>query len=375
MRALVVFVPMLPLLSGSMVRLLPGLTVAGAALLSSSPDGGSIRSAHYGLLVPFLIWAAAGAQSRKPRTANQKADIRQGLPLRLRVLASGMLCVAISGFLMLTLVQYEIGSTTEPPRDWMLRSERDKLRDAWLRTVPPEVPVAASLFLTPRLLQRETIFLARFPAFIAVPEGHEERNLAQVQYVVADALFDYRLDQWGFELPLIERLLQNSDFDLIEQRDGLLLFAREALHHRALPQQARMLDRSSEIVQTSFDGQIGLLESSVERIAGRRYRARFVWTALHDQQQKPRLLAVSQLDGVALSRIVHLPTLGLLPTTQWSQGTVVEERFEFEVAAELAPGSYPLVVAWYDSSVVGMALGGTIGRLGEELVVATLAIE
>jgi uncharacterized membrane protein len=367
LRAIIVFAPIVPLLPGNLVRLLPGLVVAAAALLSTRPDSGSIRSAHYGLVVPFLIWAAAGTLAGSAQATTSRRAIR--------ILLSLVLSISLSVYLLVTLIHFELGTLASPPRDALLRSERDKLRDRWLAEVPPEAPLAASLFLTPRLLERETLFVARFPGYMDIPDGQEERNLARTHYIVSDALFDYRVDQWNFELPVIERALRHPDFSLIEQRDGLLLFAREAAAGDVLQQEARLVATSDGAVQAHFGGTIVLRNSSVEHIADRRYRARFVWNAGQDLTDQPRLMAVSRLDGVALSRIVHLPTLGLLPTPTWTAGTTIEEVFEFEVARELPPGSYPLLIGWYDTTVAGMALGDGTGRIGDEVMVAILEVK
>jgi hypothetical protein len=69
---------------------------------------------------------------------------------------------------------------------------RDARLASFLATrVPPDAPLAASTFVATHLVNRETVYLVRYPF-----EARAERLpslLPQVQYVLPDALFDWYL--------------------------------------------------------------------------------------------------------------------------------------------------------------------------------------
>jgi hypothetical protein len=114
-----------------------------------------------------------------------------------------------------------------------------------------------------------------------------------------------------------------------------------------LVQQVTVLDTPVPVTPAiRFGATIGLIESRIEHLDGRRFRVTFDWVA--SAQPAGDFVAVSRLDGVDDARIVHLPTYVLLPTSQWQPGQVVRETFDVELPREIAPGSYPWRIGWYD---------------------------
>jgi hypothetical protein len=230
---------------------------------------------------------------------------------------------------------------------------RDRMKDRFLlNEVPASAPIAASSVLAPHLANRDTLYLVRYPGD---PGGQIlPAILLRVEYVLADALFDYRLPSAnGFdggsphELSEISLLLQEPDFGLVTVRDGLLLFQRGASGDAALLQEVEVDSRTSAPPQASF-GAIELITSQITPISERWFRATFEWQTSGASEPMEQYFAVSQLEGVRDTRIVHLPTYALLPTTQWQPGQRVRETFDIELPADLAPGTYTWSVGWYD---------------------------
>jgi 4-amino-4-deoxy-L-arabinose transferase-like glycosyltransferase len=65
-------------------------------------------------------------------------------------------------------------------------------------------------------------------------------------------------------------------------------------------------------------------------------RSHQVFVHLYDQDEN----IVGQRDRV--------PGLGIRPTTSWEQGEVIADRYDVEVSADLAPGTYPVAVGMYE---------------------------
>jgi uncharacterized membrane protein len=369
--ALVVFGPALLLTIWHWPRLLPGLIVALAALISTRPDSASIRSAHYAMVVPFIIWAVVATL---PYLWRQRPLVRW-MPTGISL----VVCMLLSSWLAQTLLLQELHRPHEPPRDLTLRSQRDYLRDRWLADItathiPDDAPVAASLFFTPRLLHRETLFLTRFPGYMTIPPGQPERNRQAVDYAVTDALFDYRGGLVAFEYPVIAAFLRDPDFGLVAAQDGLLLFQRDAAPAHTLDQELALLPHAERPPIAYFDDKIGLLAAELQAVDDGRYQLRCDWVALTSLADVPQLVAVSQLVGVEDARIVHLPTLALHPTTEWSRDQVVRETFEFTLPPDIPAGTYEMRVGWYDTEHAMAAQTSAASRVGAEEVIATLVV-
>ncbi len=189
--AVVVFGPALLLMVRGWRWLVPGLPIAAVVLLSSNGSSFDYRFHHYALVVPFIMMAAVHGLAPRPASAGAR---RRGFP------------PAFSALLMLMLVVLFNATFVNAPLNpqwwagapgWGMDgssygvSARDRIKDDFLALVPPRVAVAASTFLAPHIAERDTLYSVRYPE-----DGGGEmlpRILPQVDYVIADALFDYRL--------------------------------------------------------------------------------------------------------------------------------------------------------------------------------------
>lgn len=382
---LVVFGPALLLARYAWRWLLPGMPVALAALISTKGGSANYGSHHYGLVVPFIVFAAIVGVAAMQRRSEQAA--RATPPRRTRswrgdsgltaaiVLLS---CAALVDTPLNPLFWSGAPGYGFDPSNYGVVS-RDAIKAQFLREqIPPDAPVAASLFLAPHLVNRETLFVTRYEV------GQKQRPLDQtlplVDYVVTDALFDFR--QIGpdtvdggatAERAEIATALRAPGYGLVAARDGLLLFQRNPKASGVLSQQVEALPATAPL-QARFGAAIGLQRAVVEPLGGRRYRARFEWSAL-GAASLADFVAVSRLDGLPDARIVHLPTYVLLPTTTWQPGQTVRESFDFEVPVEAPPGRYTLWVGWYDLARSEAYATDVRSRLGEEQPVATLEVD
>ncbi len=375
--AAIIFSPLLLLLRGGWPWLLPALPVALAALLSSGPGGSfDYRYHHYATVVPFLVMAAAVGLATA-RMAPYRPGARSW---RNDMLFTALLVVLLSAL----LVDIPLN-----PRFWLAppgmgrdpsaygRTERDAvMRDFLAAHVPPEAPLAASTFLASHLVERETLYLTRY----ADDPGAERlpQLLPQVDYVLSDALFDWRRISGTqvFGGPDYERLaigvmLADPAFGLVQARDGLLLFQRDPAPGLALSQQ---FERRSATTLPPLNADLGplrLLGAEVRPLGGRgAYQASFAWT-LDAPLSGTAPIAVSTLDGVAGARMVHLPTFAMLPATSWRPGEVIQEQFEVELPDDLPPGSFTWRVALYDPAHPEAYATDERSQLGPSVVITT----
>jgi uncharacterized membrane protein len=357
LSAVVVFGPALLLAWGGRRWLVPALPLALAALVSTGPGGSyDYRYHHYAVVVPFVIMAAAEGIRRARERAEAGRPGRRWRP------------DAIFTALVVAVVAVPLVDTPLNPLFWLGVpgrgldhavygiTPRDAVKTAFLaREVPPGAPLAASNFLAPHLVERDRLYLVRYHDD---PGGQRLPSiLPRVSYVLADALFDWRVVADGvvvggvaYEQREIGMLLRDPAFGLVAARDGLLLFQRDPPPGAALEQQVETV---SSVALPPLEADLGparLLGAAITPLGGRRFAASFEWQLTGPPPAGP-WVAVSRIGGRDDARIVHLPTFATLPIGAWRPGQIVRERFEFVVPDDLPPGSYPWTVAWYDASL------------------------
>lgn len=350
LNAVILFLPVVLLAWRGWRWLVPGLPVAAAVLLSTGPGSGyDFRYHHYALVVPFLVLAAIDGAARRKQSASRGAHL-----WRTDMVVTTVIVLIFTVILVDTPLNPQFW--TAPPGRGLDhavygRTERDAFKERWLaETVPPAAPLAASMFLAPRLVDRDTIYMVRYPDD---PGGERLPTLLpQVEYAVADALFDWRVVSEGsavggagYERAEIGTLLRDPQFALVHARDGLLFFARNQAQREL--EQAIAVVAEAELAEQQRDfGPIRLLGATVTPLGERRFMAAFEWQRTAAELPGP-LVAVSRLDGAAHARMPHLPSYSLLPPQEWAPGAIVRERFVIEVPPELTPGRYTWMLGWY----------------------------
>jgi hypothetical protein len=216
------------------------------------------------------------------------------------------------------------------------------------------VPLAASNQLAPHLANRQTLYLLRYPDETDGPQRLPQ-HLAEVDYAVADALFDLYLPiEGGYgggldgDRAAIGALLRDQDFGLVAERDGLLLFQRGAPADRRLTNTLELLPDDGAPAEQTFGTQVALVRHTIAQAGPHRLRATFAWRLTGDFGPAGRFVAVSRLEGLSDARIVHLPSYALLPAWEWPPGRLIVETFDVELPPETAPGRYTWRLGWYN---------------------------
>lgn len=343
------------------------LPVLLAVLVSTGP--GMVydyRSHHYALLVPFIIRALIDGVRHQQEQAS-RAGIPPHRQRKWRNDLGLTLAIVLLCFALLVDTPFNPLFWVAPTGQGLDVAEygitpRDALKDQFLADhVPPDVPLAASMLLAPHLTNRETLHVVRY----AHDPGGELLPLVlpNVDYVLADALFDWRqilgdgfAGGASYETAEIGLLLNDPDFALITMHDGLLLFARTPPPEPVLRQQVEVLPVPDDFSFPNPDAQAPvLLDARVTPLdtAERRYRMETEWQVSPAFQGQPAV-AVGRLDGPATQptmqpfRIVHLPGYILYPTTEWQPDQRIRETFDVVLPADLPPGSYDWHISWYN---------------------------
>lgn len=363
---LVVFGPVFLVVWRGWRWLIPGIPVALAMLISTGPGGAyDFRYHHYALVVPFIVMATVDGVRRMrdasgqetPSTSGERRRTRRRRNWRADLLVT-MVSVCLFNVLLVDtplnpLFWVALPGTGLDPSVYGI-TPRDAVKDTFIATdeVPPDAPIATSIFLAPHQANREFIYIVRYPE----DPGAEflPMFLPHVEYVMADALFDYFIPidatSYGggvsYERDAIGIVLNDPAFGLIKEHDGLLLFGRNAGEERQLMQQVEVLGPANLQTLTLFGDQISLLQNQFESLGNNRVRATFDWVAVPPDGLSQDYVAVSVLEGVDDGRIVHLPTYALMPTSTWPAGQVVRETFDVDLS-NLAPGRYAWKVGWY----------------------------
>lgn len=359
LNAVVVFGPALLVAWRGWRWLLPGLPLAGAMLISTGPGGSfDYRYHHYALVVPFIVMATidGAARMRHSAPALSGAPRRRGRSWR-GDLGFTVVVTAIFSALLVNTPLNPLFWAGVPGYGFDRSIYGVTLRDARLAAflatrTPSDAPLAASTFVATHLVNRETVYLVRYP-FEARPE-RLPNLLPQVQYALPDALFDWYLqlgDGYGggldYDREAIALLLRDPSFALVDMEDGLLLFERDADPARALDNRLSVVPDDGAAALQSF-GPFDLVRANVEVIGERRLRASFVWRVREALPQGMQYIAVSRLEGAPGARFAHLPGYALYPAWEWQAGDVVEETFDVLVPPDTPPGDYAWRVGWYD---------------------------
>lgn len=381
-NAVIVIVPVLLLAWRAPLWLFPSLTVIVPVIFSSGPGPSyDYRFHHYALAVPFLlaafIYGAEAAREQRPLPVNKRRR-----PLwHYHIGISLLITMIMSSFLVNTPLNSQFykpkpGSGMGlDPLSGLAVSDRDRFKDAWLMPLAAgDMPMAADRLLASRLVNRRILYLVP-------PENKPlEELLVDVDYVAVDSLFDFALDNAGFieggvseNLETIQELLLNPAWGLLDSRDGLLLFGQE---DEDLQQVVDLIPIQNERpFLAQFGDAIGLIDVAITRQENRRYRLRFDWMALRPLSTEPPLIAVSRPGGLVHARIVHLPTLGLLPTTEWPDDQIIREAFEITLPVDIPKGEYPVYSGWYDTSNLVASETDARSRVGQEVKVGVLVVD
>jgi uncharacterized membrane protein len=369
--ALVAFAPALVLGMNALLWMVPGWVVALGVLVSTGPnDVYNYNSHHYALVVPFLMASLVyGAENLRKGSGNRWVKKRYGMRSWEKDIGFSVFLAGLFSFVFVPTPQSPLVMIYQLRDSPFKVTSRDVFTEEWLgKFVPEKASLLADSYLAPHLANRQTLYSNYYTDGPGYLSGKQLQDaLAQVDYVVLDAFSVYaRLNP-----ETIRSILESPDFHLEKARDGLLLFGRHDGGLDQIAELANMPDAAS--YRARFGDELGLIDYRVDRVDDRRYRLRFDWSALRHLAGEPNWIAVTRLEGVENSRIVHLPALALLPTGTWPVDRMLREEFVFEVPEDLVPGRYAMRTGWYDLATLRVE-SGQDSQIGEEFQTGFLEV-
>jgi len=377
-NGLIVFAPVLLLAIRAPLWLLPAASVALPVMFSNGPGPSyDYRYHHYVLAVPFLMTAAVYglANLRKKAesaTPPQKWSNYVWITLALTLTFSILL---VSTPLSPLFYLAQPGSGLGMADTGYGHTARDSFKDEWLATqVPIDAPLTASDQLGFRLVNRPVFYRnhMKFNEF--------EKILPDVEFAVVDSLHDYALGspeeiiEGGVtaEHPIVAQLMADPNFHLLITQDGLLLFGKEGTPLAQTVEIQAATDPQSTLAE--FEDSIALIDAQIDSLGNNKYRFTYTWQALSGLNGRSPFIAISQLEHIPHTRIVHLPTLALAPTTTWKPNDLITESFEITLPDHISPEEYPLTVSWYNTDNLFAAQTDERSRLGNAYQVGSITI-
>ncbi|MCP5094134.1 MAG: DUF2079 domain-containing protein, partial [Chloroflexi bacterium] len=319
---------------------------------------------HYALSVPFLIAAAIyGAEHAKKKDAsgrNWVTAVRFTFFITLIINLAAVNTPLNPAFY---LGQFGSGQGMETATYGI--TSRDQFKDAWLAEIPAEAAVSADRLSALRLIDRDMLTMNQ--------PLHKSLNdlLPALDYVIVDALFDFvrgtpeqiTADGVATEHATIEFMLQQPDWHITKQDDGLLRFQKEEGLLNDVVTLTEPSQTGSNIA--TFADTITLLDATIQHVAPNRLRFQFIWQAKESITDAGSLMAVTQLKGVEHTRIVHIPTLAIAPTETWQPGDVVQETFEWQLPEGVSAETAVFQVGWYEIDNLYASFTDERSRIGE----------
>jgi len=367
LSAIIVFGPAMVLAFRSPIWLLAGFAMAAPVLLSSGPGPAYLYLYHhYALTVPFLMAAMIYGAASLP--AHASSDGGSGRWSRTR---SVVLTLGITVTFSLALVQQPLSpkfylegfpGRLDRPADG--KTGRDRLVDQWLEAnVPDTAPIASDVFLAPHIANRSTLY----PLFLSDSNDSPDsdrllKTFEVVDYVVIDIFSEL------FRTDVLRQSLEAENLQLVESRDGLLLFAKSP---SGLVQELRIIETGDApfTATVRLTDAIGVVGHSIEVSADGRVKLTVDWVRSSSEPFGVELFAVSEFPEVEGSRIVHLPTLALHPFSEWEMNTIVRETIEFPLPEDLLESATELQLQLYMAVGSSLRQSYEIGPVGQKLLI------
>ncbi len=376
-NAVIVYAPVLLLAWRAPRWLLPATAVILPVLLSSGPGPSfDFQYHHYALGVPFLMMALiAGAEQLHQ-------DVPSSRHWQKRLAMAFCLTLILNSFLVnspLNVRFYQAQPGSGFGLDTLAgygRTDRDALKFLWMAPLQASnQPMAADRSLARLVTNRSLLYLVP-------PENkpHEEL-LPQVDTVTVDALYDFALLDRNQNLleggvqtafPTIGWLLNQPEWHLVRAQDGLLQFGHE---NASLWQQVTTEPDDGQLEPVArFNDGLALLDASITPLGNDLFQMDCFWQAERPFAANASYFAVSRLEGLAHSRIVHLPTLAILPVSTWVPNTIIHESFVFTLPANTPAGHYAVKTGWYNANNPFASETDSRSRLGEEITSGYIVI-
>ena len=311
------FLPLLnfPLLATATPNLLANLFAL--TVHYSIPMSG--RSHHVSPMIPVVFLSAVfGVHNLLRHVSNP--SLRSKLE---RYISCILLCAAL--FFNYWLGPLPFSRSVEAEQFQIIESKTQALREVEA-FMPREASLSADFFVGPHFAQRKSIYI--FP-----------NKVGEVDFVLVD------LDPWSLYLPLrappaLERLKESSNHELIYSKNNILLFKK-------LPELS-----TQHATEANFSGQIKLLGYTLkaeEIKPGDSVQLTLYWQALAEMETSYTVFThlIDENERV-MGQKDNPPVSGLYPTTEWTPGEKIVDRYEIATGSEIPPGEYPIEIGLYE---------------------------
>jgi uncharacterized membrane protein len=192
--------------------------------------------------------------------------------------------------------------------------------------IPQEASLCAAGSLAIRFTHRKELY--EFPV-----------RVGKVDFVLVD--LDQPFVYYPLEaLPALERLKESPNHELIYSKNNILLF-------RKLP--GLPMKHATE---ANFSGQIKLLGYTLEAEEiqpGDSVRLTLYWQALADMETSYTVFThlIDENERI-MGQKDNRPVSGLYPTTEWTPGERIVDRYEIATGPEIPPGEYSIEIGLYE---------------------------
>jgi uncharacterized membrane protein len=207
----------------------------------------------------------------------------------------------------------------------IIEGKREALREV-KALIPQEASLCAEFFVGAHFTQRKEIY--GFPT-----------KVGEVDFVLVD-LNPRRVDRPLEALPALERLKESPNHELIYSKNNILLF-------RKRPEPPMQYAH-----EANFSGQIKLLGStlSAEKIKpGDSVQLTLYWQSLANMETSYTVFThLIDQDERIMGQQDNPPVSGLYPTTKWTPGEKVVDRYEITTGPEIPPGEYSIEIGLYE---------------------------
>jgi hypothetical protein len=192
--------------------------------------------------------------------------------------------------------------------------------------IPQEASLCADFFIGSHFPQRKELY--EFPV-----------RVGKVDFVLVD--LDQPFSYYPLEaLPALERLKKSRNHELIYSKNNILLFRKRP----ELPMQY--------VTEANFGRQIKLLGYTLEAEEikpGDSVQLALYWQGLADMETSYTVFThLIDQDGRIMGQKDNRPVSGLYPTTEWTPGEKIVDRYEIATAPEIPPGEYSIEIGLYE---------------------------
>ncbi len=298
----------------------PNLLVNLFALTVNYTTPMSARSHHLSPMIPVVFLSAVFGMHNFLRRIGNPA-------LRPKLERYGpfvLLCAAL-------FFNYWLGPL---PFSRLIEADQYQVIEAKTRTIkevkaliPQEASLCAEFFIGPHFAQRKVLY--EFPI-----------RVGKVDFVLVD------LDQpWSLYRPLeappaLARLKESSNHELIYSKNNVLVFKKLP----ELPMQ--------HAAEANFSGQIKLLGYTLETEKikpGDSVQLALYWQGLANMETNYTVFThIIDENERIIGQKDNPPVSGLYPTTEWTPGEKIVDRYEITTSPEIPLGEYSIEIGLYE---------------------------